>query len=231
VLTAALAFSLAALLLTLTPGLDTMFVVRTSIASGRRTGMVGGLGVCLGTLTWGCASAAGITAVLVASKLAFDALRVAGAIYLTFVGLRMLWRSRRTDTATTATAATAATAAEGVIREPATSAGIGWTPRGSSSGFEAFRTGLLTNLLNPKVGVFYMTLLPQFVPAHAPVFAFSVLLAAIHATEGIAWFAVLTAATTRVRRLLMRERVKRWLDRGTACVFIAFGVRLATENR
>jgi len=217
VLTAAVAFSLAALLLTLTPGLDTMFVVRTAIASGRRTGMVGGLGVCLGTLTWGCASAAGITAVLVTSKVAYDALRIAGAIYLTFVGVRMFWRSRRGNPAAT--------------EERATTAGAGWTPGVSSSGLTAFRTGLLTNLLNPKVGVFYMTLLPQFVPAHVPVFAFSVLLAAIHATEGIAWFAVLTAATNRVRRLLMRARVKRWLDRVTACVFIAFGVRLATENR
>ncbi|MGH8889393.1 MAG: LysE family translocator [Acidothermaceae bacterium] len=213
-LTAALAFSLAALLLTLTPGLDTMFVIRTSIASGPRVGFVGGLGVGLGTLTWGCASAAGVTAVLVASKLAFDVLRIAGAAYLTFVGARMLYNSRRT--------------VEPFRREQA--AGTGWAPGRSSSGIEAFRTGLFTNLLNPKVGVFYMTLLPQFVPAHVPVFAFSVMLASIHVAEGTAWFAVLTATTARVRRVLARAAVKRWLDRLTACVFIGFGARLAVES-
>lgn len=211
-LAAALAFAAAAALLTITPGLDTMFVVRTSIASGPRVGMVGGLGVCLGTLLWATASAAGVTAVLVASQTAYDTLRIVGAAYLTFVGLRLLWHTRKSAT------------------PRQTSDGVGWSPGQSSSGFEAFRTGLLTNLLNPKVGVFYITLLPQFVPRHAPVFAFSLLLASIHALEGIAWFGVLTATTTRVRRLLTKGAVKRWLDRVTAGVFIAFGARLALEG-
>jgi threonine/homoserine/homoserine lactone efflux protein len=212
VLAAALAFAVAAALLTITPGLDTMFVVRTSIASGPRVGMVGGLGVCLGTLVWATASAAGVTAILVASRLAYDTLRIAGAAYLTFYGLRLLWHSRKK-----------ATLQQG-------SDGGGWAAGQASSGMEAFRTGLLTNLLNPKVGVFYITLLPQFVPRHEPVFAFSLLLASIHAAEGVAWFAVLTSATTRVRRLLSRTTVKRWLDRVTAGVFIAFGARLVLEG-
>jgi threonine/homoserine/homoserine lactone efflux protein len=212
VLAAALAFAVAAALLTITPGLDTMFVVRTSIASGPRVGLIGGVGVCLGTLCWAAASAAGVTAILVASEAAYDTLRIVGAAYLTFVGARMLWGSRRH-------------AAPAKISD-----GAGWAPGRASSGFEAFRTGLLTNLLNPKVGVFYVTLLPQFVPKGAPVFAFSLLLASIHAAEGIAWFGVLTAATTRVRRLLSRAGVKRWLDRATACVFIGFGARLALEG-
>lgn len=211
-LAATLAFAVAAALLTITPGLDTMFVVRTSIASGPRTGMVGGLGVCLGTLCWATASAAGVTAILVASQTAYDILRIVGAAYLTFVGLRMFWRSRAHATTTTI------------------SDGAGWAPGRASSGIEAFRTGLLTNLLNPKVGVFYVTLLPQFVPRGAPVFVFSLLLATIHATEGIVWFGVLTAATTRVRRLLARAAVRRWLDRATGAVFVGFGVRLALEG-
>lgn len=211
-LAAALAFAAAAALLTITPGLDTMFVVRTSIASGPRVGMVGGLGVCLGTLVWATASAAGVTAILVASQAAYDTLRIAGAAYLTFVGVRLLWHSRKNAT------------------PQQMSDGVGWAPGQSSSGFEAFRTGLLTNLLNPKVGVFYITLLPQFVPRHAPVLAFSLLLASIHAAEGIAWFGLLTATTTRVRRLLTKAAVKRWLDRVTAGVFVAFGARLALEG-
>jgi threonine/homoserine/homoserine lactone efflux protein len=211
-LAAVLAFAAAAALLTLTPGLDTMFVVRTSIASGHRVGMIGGLGVCLGTLVWGCASAIGITAVLVASHVAYDTLRIVGAAYLTFVGARMLWRSRKKNI------------------PDADASGTGWDPGRASSGLAAFRTGLLTNLLNPKVGVFYVTLLPQFVPRHAPVLAFSVLLASIHAVEGTLWFGVLTAATARVRRLLTRPTIKRVLDRVTGCVFIGFGARLALEG-
>lgn len=158
------------------------------------------------------ASAAGVTAILVASTAAYDTLRIAGAAYLTFVGVRLLLHSRKNAT------------------PQHTSDGVGWSPGQSSSGLEAFRTGLLTNLLNPKVGVFYITLLPQFVPRHAPVFGFSLVLASIHALEGIAWFGVLTATTTRVRRLLTKQTVKRRLDRLTASVFIAFGARLALEG-
>ncbi len=211
-LAAALAFAVAAALLTITPGLDTMFVVRTSIASGPRIGMVGGLGVCLGTLFWATASAAGVTAILVASEAAYEALRIAGAIYLTFVGVRLFWRARGSAPAAPASAAT------------------GWTPTRSSSGSRAFRTGLFTNLLNPKVGAFYLTLLPQFVPRHAPVLAFSLALAGIHALEGVAWFGVITTASARMSRLLRRPAVKRWLDRVTGCVFLGFGARLAFEG-
>ena len=218
-LAATLAFAAAALVLTLTPGLDTMFVVRTSMASGRSVGLAGGLGVSTGTLVWGAASAAGVTALLVASRVGYDALRIAGAGYLTFVGVRMIWRARRRARA----------ASELSNRREV--AGTGWTPGNPASALDAFRTGLLTNLLNPKVGVFYVTLLPQFVPHRAPVFAFSLLLAAIHACEGLAWFALLTAGLSRVRPLIRRPSVRRVLDRVTGVVFIGFGVRLALEGR
>jgi threonine/homoserine/homoserine lactone efflux protein len=214
-----IAFSLAALLLTLTPGLDTMFVVRTAMASGARVGLIGGLGVCLGTLSWATASAAGVTALLAASSLAYNVLRIVGAAYLTFVGVRMLWASRP--------------GTRGLVPPgPGENAPASWrTGRSGVTPAEAFRTGLLTNLLNPKVGVFYLTLLPQFIPAHAPVFAFSLLLASIHAVEGIAWFAVLVAAMSSVRQWLKREGVRRGLDRLTALVFIGFGARLVVEGR
>ncbi len=217
-LAAALAFTAAALLLTLTPGLDTMFVVRTSLASGPRVGLAGGAGISLGTLTWGAASAAGVTALLVASHLAYTALRVTGAAYLTYVGVRMLWQARSRHHL--------------AADEPA-APGTGWLPGRRVAGAEAFRTGLLTNLLNPKVGVFYVTLLPQFIPAgtgHVAAFAFSMALATIHVVEGMLWFAVLTASLVRVRRLLSRPRLHRLLDRLTGLVFIGFGARLALEG-
>jgi len=213
-LAATIAFSLAALLLTITPGLDTMFVARTAIASGPRAGIIGGLGICLGTLTWAAASAAGLTTLLAASHLAYDVLRFVGAAYLAFVGARLLWHSRRRARA------------EVTAERP----GTGWTP-GSvrTTPAQAFRTGLFTNLLNPKVGVFYVTLLPQFIPTHAPVFAFSMLLASIHAVEGIAWFGVLIMAMTRIERWLRRDSIRRTLDRLTALVFLGFGARLAFD--
>jgi RhtB (resistance to homoserine/threonine) family protein len=94
-----------------------------------------------------------------------------------------------------------------------------------------FRTGLLTNLLNPKVAVFYLSFLPQFVPHGAPVLAFSLLLASIHAVEGLLWFALLATMTQRLRVVLARERVKRVLSRITATVLVGFGVRLVVESR
>lgn len=212
-ITAALAFTAAAALLTIAPGLDSMFVVRTAVASGRRVALVGGLGVCLGTLCWACASAGGIAAILLASDAAYTVLRVAGAAYLTYVGVRTIWRTRPDD-------------GSRPDDEKAER-----TPKPATSAVAAFRTGLATNLLNPKVGAFYLTLLPQFVPAHAPVFAFSVLLAAIHAAEGIVWFAILAATATSFRRLISRPRIKRAIDRVTGAVFVGFGVRLALESR
>ena len=94
-----------------------------------------------------------------------------------------------------------------------------------------FRTGLLTNLLNPKVAVFYLSFLPQFVPHGAPVLAFSLLLAGIHAVEGLLWFALLATMTQRLRVVLARERVKKALSRMTATVLVGFGLRLMVESR
>jgi len=224
--TALIAFSVAALVLTLTPGLDTMFVARTTMASGPRVGLIGGLGVCLGGLAWAAASAAGVTTLLAASRLAYDVLRIVGAAYLAFIGIRLLWGAHR-DSQRRIAARNAA-----VPKKMTDDVGRGWRPSITRlSAPQSFRTGLFTNLLNPKVGVFYVTLLPQFIPAHVPVFAFSMLLASIHAAETIGWFGVLVSAMARVRRWLERDRVRRSLDRLTALVFLGFGARLAFNAR
>ncbi|TDD94365.1 LysE family translocator [Actinomadura rubrisoli] len=205
-LTACLAFAAVAALVTVTPGLDTMLVLRTTVTSGRRTGILAAAGVASGCLAWAVASAAGLTALLAASRLAFDALRVAGACYLLWLGGQALWKARRR------------------------AFGDGEVPDPSVSGSAALRTGFVTNLLNPKIGVFYMSLLPQFVPHGAPMFGTSMVFAVIHAAEGLLWFALVVAAAGAARRALARPAVRRRLQQVTGLAFIVFGLRLATEH-
>jgi RhtB (resistance to homoserine/threonine) family protein len=204
VLTATLAFAAVAAIVTITPGLDTVLVLRTTVSSGRRVGYLAGVGIAGGCLVWAIASAAGLTAVLATSRYAFEALRVAGACYLCWLGVRALWGARRTAAAET--------------DEPVAAALTGWA---------ALRQGLVTNLLNPKVGVFYMSLLPQFMPHDTPVFWTSLLFAAVHDVEGLTWFAFVVFAAGAARRLLTRPSVRRHLQRLTGIAFIGFGVRLA----
>ncbi|WP_459618341.1 LysE family translocator [Bordetella sp. 2513F-2] len=212
---ALLAFCVAALVITLTPGLDTALVLRTAANEGPRRALMAGLGICAGCLGWGLAAAWGLGSLLQASQLAYDVLRAAGAAYLLYLGTMLLWRSRRTAPAAPSPAAMAAAAHAGAASTP-----LAW-----------FGRGCLTNLLNPKVGVFYITFLPQFIPQGVDVLAFSILLAGLHAAMGIAWFALLVAATRPLARWLARPAVARGLDRATGAVFLAFGLRLALEKR
>jgi len=204
-----LAFAVFAAVLTVTPGLDTLLVLRTAAVAGRRPALAAGLGIGLGCVCWAVASALGITAVLGASRVAFDVLRLAGAAYLCWLGVRLLWRRRGLEASEASTVDIAPAAA---------------TPGA------AFRTGLTTNLLNPKVGVFYLSVLPQFLPdGVAPLIA-STALAAVHVVEGLLWFTVIVLAVHRAAHVLARPAVKRWLDRLTGLVFVALGARLAGES-
>lgn len=206
VVQALLAFGLAAGLLTLTPGLDTALVLRTAAVDGPRRAAFAGFGIVLGCLAWGAAVALGLGVLLEASTLAFEILKWAGAAYLVWLGLGLILKPR----------------ARFELSAPAAPAGgdLAW-----------LRRGLLTNLLNPKVGVFYVSFLPQFLPAGVPAGPFIFLLAALHAVMGLAWFAGLIAATRPIAGLLQRAAVVRWLDRLTGGVFLAFGLRLALERR
>jgi threonine/homoserine/homoserine lactone efflux protein len=203
--TALVAYVAAAALLTITPGLDTALVLRTLVVEGPRRAMVAASGIVSGVLVWGLGVALGLGVLLAASQLAYDLLRWAGAAYLAWLGLNLIFRPRtRFELATAANAPGRAN----------------WWLR-----------GLLTNLLNPKVGVFYVSFLPQFVPAHVAAAPFMVLLAAIHAGLGLAWFAILVGASGPLRRAIERPAVVRWLDRATGAVFLGFGARLALARR
>ncbi len=201
---AVLAFTGAAALLTITPGLDTTLVLRTAAVEGPRRALLAGAGICLGCLTWGFAASAGLGALLLVSRTAYRVLQVLGSGYLVYLGIRLLLRRAA------------------VPVEAAGSAGV--TSRGW------FLRGYLTNLLNPKVGVFYLTFLPQFIPANVPVTGFSVGLAGIHALEGMIWFGVLTGLTRPLARWLSRPAVAAGLDRATGLLFLGFGVRLVLSR-
>ena len=168
---ALLAYLLAAGLLTLTPGVDTAMVLRAATVEGRRPAAFAAIGIGLGCLIWGAAVALGLGAIVTASPLAFSVLKWAGAAYLLYLGVGLIWKPRRT-------------------------LAFGGAPApGGKGALDALRRGLLTNLLNPKVGVFYVSFLPQFTPPGLPMAPWVFLLACIHVVLGLIWFAALIAAT------------------------------------
>lgn len=205
---ALLAFTLIALLTVITPGLDTMLVLRHSLVGGRRAGLAVVAGINVGCLVWATASLVGLTALLTASHWAYNAVRIAGAAYLVWLGATMLWKT--------------------FTRRPPTDVETPVTRTGRAP---AFRAGILTNLLNPKPGVFYMSLLPQFLPGGPANTAWGILLVAIHLTIGLAWLPLIVYTATRARHLFLRARIRRYLDRLTATVLIGLGLKLATETR
>jgi threonine/homoserine/homoserine lactone efflux protein len=196
------AFTAAAALLTVTPGLDTALVLRTAASEGPRRALASGLGIVTGCFVWAAIVAGGLSALLVASAFAYNILRWIGAAYLLYVGFRLLRQPRES------------------LADEAAPPSRGAYPRGA-----------LTNLLNPKVGIFYVSFLPQFIPAGVSVAPFTLLLGAIHGLLGLIWFAVLIVATRPLMQWLRRPSVVRWLDRATGGIFICFGVRLAVESR
>jgi threonine/homoserine/homoserine lactone efflux protein len=201
-----LAFTGIAALLTLTPGSDTMLVVRSALVRGRRAGLFTVLGICCGLFIHATFSALGLSVILLRSARAFETLKLAGAGYLVYLGLQSIWG-----------------AARGVPRSERQVAALG--------GRRAFAEGLLNNVLNPKVAIFYLAFLPQFVRVGDPVLAKSILLASIHFAEGIVWLSLVTVFVARLRSALTRPGVQRTLESLTGLVLVGFGVRLAAARR
>jgi threonine/homoserine/homoserine lactone efflux protein len=184
-----------------TPGQDTALTIRNALSGGRRSGLATALGVALGQGVWTVAAAAGLVAVLRASQPAFTALRFVGAAYLVYLGLQSLLAAARS-------------------RDPRHSPSTRTTPGGS------LRQGLVSNLANPKMAVFFTSLLPQFGSAFATLLALGLLFASL---TGL-WLAGYAVAAARARRLLARERVRRALEAVTGTVLVALGLRVATTR-
>jgi threonine/homoserine/homoserine lactone efflux protein len=192
------AFLGVSLVVIVTPGQDTALTIRNTLTSGRRGGVRTAFGVASGQVVWALAASAGVSALLLASKPVFTALRIAGAAYLVLLGAQALLSAVRGRTA-------AHTA-----------------PRGSA----AYRQGLLSNLGNPKMVVFFTSLLPQFASSFGGMLALGLVFASIT----LAWLTLYASAVARAKAVLLRTRVRRVLDAVAGLVLVGFGLRLATES-
>lgn len=199
-----LAFTFAATLLTLTPGLDTALVLRTATVEGKQQALRATLGINAGCLLWGAAVAFGLGALIAVSEVAFNVLKYCGAAYLAWLGLNMLMRPRTSLAPVKADA------------KP----GENW-----------FLKGMMGNVLNPKIGIFYVSFLPQFIPPGHSLVAWTFGLVSIHVVISLVWSLILIGATQPLAGVLRREKVITWMDRTTGMIFVLFAARLAFSKR
>lgn len=203
------AFVGVAALVIVTPGPDTALTVRNALLGGRRAGVATAAGVALGLAVWTAAASAGLAALLVASEPAFVAVKLAGAAYLVFLGGQTLLHALRGRPVEEGRGHEAARLRPSV----------------------ALRQGLLNDLGNPKIAVFFTTLLPQFAPAHGPAFATLLAFGLLFCAMTLAWLCVYSVAVARAGRALRRPGIRRALDAVMGAALVAVGVRVAVERR
>ena len=199
-------FVLSAGLLIVAPGQDTLYILGRSIGQGQRIGIASALGVSAGTIVHTFAAALGLSAIVATSATAFLAIKLIGAAYLVYLGVR-------------------------AIATPWTVLDVDTVRVGDARA--AFRQGLVTNVLNPKVGLFFLAFLPQFVSAEAKHAAYGFLLLGLtFVAMGTVWVLVLAVAAASMRRFFERRRAAQaWLSRAMGGVFVYLGVRLAMSER
>ncbi|HEX6651818.1 MAG TPA: LysE family translocator [Thermoleophilaceae bacterium] len=201
-------------LLTVTPGADMAMVSRSVFLGGRPAAFATTLGIAAGCMVWAIASAAGVAAVLAASETAYDTLRLVGAAYLVWLGVQSLL------------------AAAGRGRGQTPSGGQTLSSQGGlppASRARPFRQGLLTNLFNPKIALFYTTFLPQFIRPGDPVLLLSMAMAGVHIALGIVWLSAYAWLLDRAVDAFKSSRLRRALDAVTGTVLVALGIRVAAD--
>ncbi|HTU67274.1 MAG TPA: LysE family translocator [Steroidobacteraceae bacterium] len=201
-------FIATAIVLILTPGQDTFFILGRSLSAGRSAGISAALGISCGTVIHTIFAALGLSALLATSPYAFMAVKFAGAAYLLYIGVKAL------------------------LTRAAALPGQGETPPGDGR-WPAFRQGIVTNLLNPKVGLFFLALMPQFIEAgsNSKVAAF-LALGLSFVTLGVVWCCVLAVAAAKLRgAFLRRPSFATWLNRVAGAMFIGLGIKLATARQ
>jgi threonine/homoserine/homoserine lactone efflux protein len=200
------------LLVIVTPGPDTALTIRNTLFGGRRGGIFTAFGVALGQAIWALATGIGIVALLVASEPLFLAVKYAGAAYLVFLGAQALWAALRSP------------------REAAKEI----TVRGHARRLRpmvALRQGIISDLGNPKMALFFASLLPQFVPAAEPSVAALLSLGLVFSVMTFTWLAAYAALVARTGDWLRRSRIRRAIEVVTGALLIALGLRIAAEHR
>lgn len=199
------------ILVIVTPGPDTALTIRNTVIGGRPGGIFTALGVSAGQLVWALATSAGVVALLLASEPIFHAVKLGGAAYLLYLGARSLLAALRPP-------ASASSMAEGA-------------PRRRLGPRAAFRQGLVNNLGNPKMAVFFASVLPQFAREGEGMLSVLVLLGLVFSTLTLAWLALYAAAIAAVGRTLQRSGLRRAIEGLSGAVLMGLGARLAAESR
>jgi len=192
----------------MSPGPDFAVVLRRSAVAGRAHGMAAAVGVAAGVFAWVIAAATGVAALVAATPVAFTVIKLVGAGYLAYLGVNALRSAGRS----------------GDLRSPSDPAGV------EPGLWQAFRDGLLCNALNPKAAIFFVALLPQFLPAESglvPLLTLSVIAVVITAT----WFLTVANLVAAARRVFSRPATRRFIDGMSGVVLIGLGVRLAFTTR
>lgn len=200
-------FAGVSLLLAVTPGPDMAVVTRSALAHGRRGVLLTTAGNALALMLWVIATAVGVAALLRTSALLFFAVKIIGAGYLIYLGLRTWWFSRRVAAESAPTLAA----------------------RAEPPSISQFRLGFVSASTNPKLGVFFVTFLPQFVNRDSPALTQLLILGSVFALVGWTWMSIYGLAVTRLRTVVTAAPVRRWMDRVTGTVLIGLGLRLAFD--
>jgi len=225
-----LAFIPVALLLTLIPGADTALVTRNALTLGLRGARWTIVGICTGCLIHATASALGLSAILATSARAYEIVKDVGAVYLVWIGVQGILNARNVVGSESKTLTRFYQRRPWVSAQRRADGGERSAVSGAVSA-DPFTQGFLTNILNPKVALFYLTFLPQFIPAGAPILRTSLLLAMIHNVLGFAWLSIYAQFVDRLRVALTRPVVKAWLERVTGGALVLLGARLAWSRR
>ena len=207
-----LAFLAVSVIVIVTPGPDTAVTIRSALLGGRRGGIATAFGVATGQAIWAFASSLGVVALIVASEPVFIAVKLAGAAYLVFLGGQAL---------------RAALWPQSSSNDPV----VARLPHRHLSTRAAFRQGLVSDLGNPKMAVFFASLLPQFAPAEGASFAALMGLGLVFSLMTFSWLAAYAAIVAKAGDVLRRPRIRRAIEGVTGAILIALGVRIAAEQR
>ena len=205
------AFLGVSILVIITPGQDTALTIRNTLVGGRGSGVLTAAGVASGQFIWTVATSAGLAALLVASEPVFTALKLAGAAYLIFLGAQALAAALRP--------------------RPGDAKGTGFGSAHRLGRIAAYRQGALSNLGNPKMAVFFSSLLPQFIARGHASFATLLMLGLLFNAMTLTWLTGYALVVARIGDVLRREQVRRSMEGVTGLVLVGLGLRLATERR